>query len=73
MTDNELSFKIGRAIVTGLAVAVMSIAGCTATRTHIQTRAMVEMVKTGADPLGARCAIDSNSQDQLCTVLAARK
>ncbi len=53
MEENQFWIAVWRATAAVIAVIVMTIGGC---NVH-QQRAVVQMVKNGADPLRASCAL----------------
>ena len=64
--------KITGIIVIGICFVIASFGGCSAVVNHQDNAAMVEMVKAGADPLDANCAIKGDTSNS-CVIRAASK
>lgn len=68
MTSEDKSVML--TILIGLGILCGSIGSCTTLQNYQDDNAVVEMVKHGADPLEARCAIHDS---QGCQIRAAKK
>ena len=64
--------KIAGIIVIGICFVIASFGGCSIVVNHQDNTAMVEMVKAGADPFDANCAIKGNAGNS-CVIRAASK
>lgn len=68
MNDNEFWVSIWKVIaVTFIAVIVSGVTSCQMTNSRI-----TEMVKAGADPIDAMCAVSSEST-QICTIVVSKR
>ena len=70
MDGNETTIRVCLIVLTGF---VTLIGGCVIDSTN-DTRAIAEMVKAGADPQEAACAVNGiNRSHVVCAILAAQK
>lgn len=72
MDKNDIYwYSIWKLIAITFCVTVVSMTGCTMNN----KRVLNEMVKNGASPMEARCAIgvDTESQTVLCAIVAGNK
>lgn len=67
MRDSENLFMIGATVV--IAIALVAIPSCTYYSNVKDNQAVVDLVKAGADPIAAKCAIRSGQTD--CALAAA--
>lgn len=66
---NRQEFALSALAMTLIAVVLATPAGCTIHRNAQLTKA----IESGVDPLEAKCALDSHSQDIPCILVAAGK
>lgn len=59
-------------IVSGLVIVCCAMASCTHEKNKSDNIAMTEMVKHGADPVAAKCAVKGAANSE-CAILAAKK
>lgn len=72
MDEGEMKFWLSCAAIALATVVVM--AGCSAHETRVKADAVESMVKSGAQPLDASCALGvSDVSRQVCAIVAARK
>lgn len=71
MDDNTFLLRIWRLAAGTICVLVVSIAGCSAN----DSRILAQMVRNGADPIAARCALGnlSTTGQVVCAVQAAKE
>ncbi len=50
---------------------VASVASCTAYQNKVDDESMLEMIRYGADPIGAKCAVKGSSNSE-CAIIAAK-
>jgi hypothetical protein len=67
--DDELKFEL--VIGTLMLLAIMTFASCTAYQSKIENDANTEIVKCGAHPLRAKCAITTDST--MCRAVVATR
>jgi hypothetical protein len=67
----EEDIQIARIIAACFVAIVLTVGGCTAHETYLDTTAVVSMVKDGADPLAAKCAVSADSS--ICTAVVAKQ
>jgi hypothetical protein len=60
--------------IIGIVIVCCAMTTCTVRNNNSDNAAMAEMVKNGAEPLAARCAVKgSTNQASECAILAAKK
>jgi hypothetical protein len=67
----EEETKVWKIVMAAICTVIATIAGCDATNTYNNTRAIAEIVERGADPIDARCAVYGGGNE--CVVRATRK
>jgi len=59
-------------VVAGIILVVCAMGSCTHEVNKSDNIAMTEMVKNGADPIAAKCAVKGAANSE-CAILAAKK
>lgn len=59
-------------VILGLVLVCCAMASCTATVSKDDNKAMVEMVKNGADPIAAKCAVKGSAGSE-CAILSTKQ
>ncbi len=75
--ETEFDYKMTRLICAGVAVpfcvVVLTIGSCTFATTANNNAAIAGIVKNGASPVAAYCAVRGYSSDTSCAITAARQ
>lgn len=69
MEENKFWLRIWQTAAVTLCVFTLTVAGCVSNERAVLAR----MVKNGADPMRAACAIGADARSGICAVLAVTK
>lgn len=64
---------ITKAIVICICTLIAATSGCTLSMNYQDNSAIESMVKSGADPLDAFCAVRQQNSSPVCSIRAAEK